>query len=51
MRRASETAYVTVWASCGAPALLGVAVARRVGRPQSRAGWALAPEAAVATAE
>ncbi|MER7200493.1 MULTISPECIES: hypothetical protein [unclassified Streptomyces] len=51
MWRTSETASVTVWESCGAPALLDVVVARRVGRPQSRPGRALAPEAAVATAE
>ncbi|MFF1357788.1 MFS transporter [Streptomyces sp. NPDC058297] len=48
---ASETAYVSVWASCGALALLGVATARRVGRTQSRAERAPVPEAAVATAE
>ncbi|MFG3365801.1 MFS transporter [Streptomyces sp. NPDC090032] len=41
----------TVWASCGALALLGVATARRVGRTQRRAERAVVPEAAVATAE
>ncbi|MFF2503792.1 MFS transporter [Streptomyces sp. NPDC058067] len=47
---ASESAYVTVWASCGALALLGVVIARRVGRVRSRAGEQSAPEAAAVVA-
>ncbi|MEU6660029.1 MFS transporter [Streptomyces sp. NPDC046821] len=47
---ASESAYVTVWASCGALALLGVVVARRVGRTRSRAEGRPAAEAALVAA-
>ncbi|MGW6399733.1 hypothetical protein [Streptomyces sp. NPDC055134] len=50
-RIAAETAYITVWASCGTLALLGLAIARRVGRAQSLAVRAPAAETAVATAE